>query len=109
MRVHLIKKETIESYAKGNARSRGSLQDWLSKLKYADWNDPEDIQCTFNSDLLGNGSSRVVFDIGGNNYCMICKYWFGLTNVHLYVKWIGTHAEYNKLFKNGRQYTVDDF
>jgi mRNA interferase HigB len=78
MKVHLIRKETIEHFARQNARSRSSFQEWLTKLKYADWENPEDIQATFSSaDLLGNGSDRVVFDIGGNNYRMICKYWFG--------------------------------
>lgn len=110
MKVHLIRKETIEEYAKHNARSRPSLQDWLSKLKYADWEISEDIQETFSSaDLLGNGSDRVVFDIGGNNYRMICKYWFGASRVHLYVKWIGTHAGYNGLCKKNKQYTIDDY
>ena len=110
MKIHLIRKETIEEYASHNARSRLSLQDWLSKLKYADWEIPENIQETFNSaDLLGNGSERVVFDIGGNNYRMICKYWFGASRVHLYVKWIGTHAEYTKLCNKDKQYTIDDY
>jgi mRNA interferase HigB len=27
-------------------------------------------------------------------------------NAHLYVKWIGTHAEYARLCKNNQQYTV---
>jgi len=110
MRVHLIKKETIENFARYNARSRPSLLDWLTKLKYADWQCPEDIQSTFNTaDLLGNGSNRVVFDIGGNNYRVICKYWFGASKIHLYVKWIDTHAAYNHLCKNNKQYIIDDF
>jgi mRNA interferase HigB len=110
MKVHLIRKETIEHFARQNARSRSSFQEWLTKLKYADWENPEDIQATFSSaDLLGNGSDRVVFDIGGNNYRMICRYWFGTTRIHVYVKWIGTHGEYNGLCKRNRQYTVDDF
>ncbi|MHA4812335.1 type II toxin-antitoxin system HigB family toxin [Flavitalea flava] len=58
------------------------------------------------ADLLGNGSKRVVFDIGGNNYRMICKYWFGKTKIHLYIKWIGTHAEYDILCKAKKQYTI---
>ena len=110
MKVHLIRKETIEEYARHSARSRPSFQDWLSKLKHSDWKIPADMQETFNSsDLLGNGSDRVVFDIGGNNYRMICKYWFGASRVHLYVKWIGTHAEYTKLCNKDKQYTIDVF
>ena len=73
MKVHLIKKQTIEEYIKDNARAKSSFKLWLGVLVYADWDDPEDILNTFGSaDLLGNGCDRVVFDIGGNNYRMIC-------------------------------------
>lgn len=44
MRVHLIKKQTIEDYAAGNSGSRVGLQIWLGILKYAVWATPEDIQ-----------------------------------------------------------------
>lgn len=107
MKVRLIRRETIEEYARHNAQSRVSFTEWLTKIKYADWNEPEDMQATFSStDFLGNGSSRVVFDIAGNSYRMICKYAFGDKQVHLFVCWIGTHAEYDKLCKKGEQYTV---
>ncbi len=107
MKVHLIKKQTIEAYGAANARSRASLEIWLNVLKYADWERPEDIQNSFGSaDLLGNGTERVVFDIGGNNYRVICKYAFGDRQVHLFVCWIGTHAQYNRLCNQGKQYTI---
>jgi mRNA interferase HigB len=107
MKVHLIKRQTIEDFAKANARSRSSFEDWLEKLKYADWNSPTDIQATFGAaDLLGKSSNRVVFDIGGNTYRMICKYVFGERQVHLFVCWIGTHAAYDKLCDENKQYTI---
>ena len=93
MKVHLIRKETIDSFAKHNAQSRPAFDEWLVKLKYADWNTSADMMATFPStDLLGNGSSRVVFDIAGNRYRMIGKYPFGDKQVHLFICWIGTHA-----------------
>jgi len=65
---------------------------------------------TFGSaDLLGNSSNRVVFDIAGNTYRMICKYAFGDKQVHLFVCWIGTHTDYDKLCKLNEQYTVSDY
>lgn len=107
MKVHLIRKETIEDFVKQNAQSRKPFGDWLTKIKYADWQSPEDILNTFPSaDLLGNGSNRVVFDIGGNNYRMICKYAFGNKQIHLFICWIGTHADYDKLCNINAQYTV---
>ena len=110
MKVHLIKKQTIEEYVAANARSRSSFNTWLSLVKYADWNQPADIKKTFgSSDLLGNSSNRVIFDIGGNNYRMICKYAFGENQVHLFVCWIGTHAEYDELCNRNLQYTVNTY
>ncbi|MGK7395077.1 MAG: type II toxin-antitoxin system HigB family toxin [Candidatus Cyclobacteriaceae bacterium M3_2C_046] len=110
MKIHLIKKQSIEDYVKINASSKTSFGTWLSILKYADWNVPADIISTFNSaDILGDNSKRVVFNIGGNHYRMICKYYFGKTMVHLFIKWIGTHAEYSKICKEGKQYDIDNF
>lgn len=108
MKVHLIKKQSIEDFVLKNARSRSSFELWLSIIKRVDWNEPNEITTTFNSaDILGNGSERVVFNIGGNNYRLICKYHFGNTRVHLFIKWIGTHAEYTKICNEGKQYQVD--
>jgi len=76
----------------------------------ADWDNPKDIIATFNSaDILGKGSDRVVFNIGGNKYRIICKYLFGEQKVHLFIKWIGTHADYTKLCKKGEQFLIDDY
>lgn len=110
MKVHLIKKQSIEDFAKNNARSKSSFEVWLSVIKRVDWNEPKDIVTTFNSaDILGKSSKRVVFNIGGNNYRLICKYHFGETKVHLFVKWIGTHAEYSKLCNENKQYDIEAF
>ena len=110
MKVHLIKKQTIENYAEKNMLCRVSFRHWLTLVKYADWDKPEDIIGTFNSaDILGKGTNRVVFNIAGNNYRMICKYCFGSNKVHLFVNWIGTHAAYTKLCKYGEQYSVKSY
>ncbi len=108
MRVHLIKKQTIEEYVAGHASSKSSFENWVTGINHADWIDPDEIKQTFGSaDLLGNSTNRVVFNVGGNNFRIICKYHFGITKVHLFVCWIGTHAEYNKLCEKSKQYTVN--
>lgn len=108
MKVYLVKKQTLEDFAQVNVQSKRSLQEWLGKVKYADWSMPADMLETYGSaDLLGNGSNRVVFDVGGNNYRMICKYVFGEKQVHLFVCWIGTHAAYDRLCRKGEQYTIN--
>lgn len=92
------------------ANSTAGFADWLNKIAVADWEKPEDMTCTFPSaDVLGKGSSRVVFDIGGNKFRMICSCHFGRMQAHLFVNWIGTHAEYTRLCKEGKQYSISNY
>jgi len=110
MKVHLIKVQSIESYVSENVQSKRAFEMWLSIVKHANWNTPQDIVRTFNSaDILGKGSNRVVFNIGGNKYRIICQYYFGKQKIHLFVKWIGTHAAYTMLCNNEEQYSVDTY
>ena len=106
MNVRLIRRDTVEDFAENHANGRKHLYTWLNVIKYADWEVPNDITFSVNSNLLGNSSNRVVFDIGGNGrnaFRIICEYKFNcpyknnVKKVHLYVNWIGTHEEYNSL------------
>jgi mRNA interferase HigB len=110
MKVHLIKKQTIEDYILSHPAGISSFRKWLTTVNLAGWDRPDDIQQTFVlADLLGNGSNRVVFNIGGNNYRIICKFHFGASRVHLFVCWIGTHSDYNELCSKNRQFTINEF
>lgn len=108
MKIRLIKQQTIEDYVVSNARSRPSFNNWLAALRKADWNEPKDIVGTYPSaDNIGNGTNRTVFNIGGNNFRMICKHIFGSKKVHLFICWIGTHAEYTRLCEQHKQYNIN--
>lgn len=110
MQVHLIKQKTIADFAEQHTGSKAAFEQWLEKLNKADWDEPGDIKATYNSaDLLGQGSHRVVFNIGGNNYRLIGEYAFGKKMIHLFVCWIGTHAEYDKICKRNEQYTISEY
>lgn len=110
MKVHLIKEKTVTDFMNKHAGSMAAFENWLEKLEQADWNKPSDIVASFNcADLLGNGSDRAVFNIGGNNYLLIGEYLFGRSFVHLFVCWIGTHSEYDKLCRKNEQYTVSKY
>ena len=110
MKIHLIKEKTIRSLVLQNAESRISFEDWIWKIKMANWETPNDIINTFSTaDILGNGTLRVVFNIAGNKYRMICKYWFGDTQIHLFVCWIGSHSQYDKICKNNLQYNINNY
>jgi mRNA interferase HigB len=110
MKIRLIKVQTIVDYCSGHAPGKKAFECWLTAIKNADWNTPDDIRDTFGSaDILGRGSNRVVFNIGGNTYRMICLYHFGQNRLHLFVCWIGTHTEYDELCYRGDQFTVNRY
>ncbi len=64
MKVHLIKKQTIEDYVLSNSQSKSAFEIWISTLRRVSWDEPNEIVKTFNSaDILGKGINRVVFNI----------------------------------------------
>jgi mRNA interferase HigB len=71
----------------------------------------EHIEDFASADLLGQSSNCVIFNVGGNKFRIICSYYFNeeIDSVTLFVKWIGTHAEYDQLCDRGKQYTVDKY
>ncbi len=110
MKVHLIKRKSVIDYTDANPRSKTGFSIWLNLIKYADWKAPRDINHTFGSaDVLGQSSDRVIFNIGGNKYRIICSYYFSKNSVHLFVKWIGTHAEYDELCSKNLQLKIDNY
>jgi mRNA interferase HigB len=109
MRVHLIRPDVVRSFY-SSVMGQRAFERWLHLVKYADWKSPNDIKGTFPSaDLLGKSSKRVVFNVGGNEWRVICKYHFTKSKVILYVKWVGHHKMYTRLCNSGRQYTIDDY
>jgi mRNA interferase HigB len=100
MKVKLIRKASVESFIAQNARSKSSMIPFLELIKVADWEVPGDIKSTFGRrvDVVCNGD-RVVFDCGGGAFRIICRVVFGKKTVFLFVKFIGTHAAYDRLCK----------
>ena len=110
MKVHLITETTLKKFVQKNKQSEIPITNWLRNIKYMRCSKPDDIKKTFPSvDLLGGGTNRVVFDIGGNNNRIIAEYYFGSTRLHLYICWIGTHTEYTKLCNEKKQYSITDY
>lgn len=109
MKVRLIKVQTIIDFILTNKQSKSGFDIWMNKIKYASWTDIHDIKETFKSADLLSGTNRIIFNIGGNKYRIICSYIIGRKNFHLYINWIGTHAEYDKICKLNQQYTINKY
>lgn len=54
MKVRAIKQQSIEDFVAAHADSKSSFERWLTAVKYAEWEAPQDIVSTFNTaDILG--------------------------------------------------------
>ena len=82
--------------------SEGALKAWFAEAKLADWKTPQDVKKQYaNASIIAN--NRVVFNIKGNDYRLIVAIAYRMK--YVYVKFIGTHAEYDKVDAT----TVDQF
>lgn len=118
--ARIISNQHIKEFWLKHPQYEEALKAWISLVEDCKWGKPQDILNDFNStDILPKkddkpytkSPERAVFDIKGNHLRIIAKYQFftKLKKCKLYLKWIGTHAEYNKLCKNNQQFDIDLF
>jgi len=78
----------------GHADARDALERWYAVAESAAWRSLSDIKADFPSaDYVGN--QHYVFNIKGNNYRLVVVVKF--TIGYLYIRFIGTHKEYDKI------------
>jgi mRNA interferase HigB len=89
----VVGRKVLEDFSAGHADVRGPVAAWLSEVEDADWQSPVDVKARFPSAsiLAANG---VIFNIKGNKYRLEVK--VSYTSKTVFVKRIGSHAEYSK-------------
>jgi len=87
-------KDIAEKYLAKHEILRPSYLKWIDTVEKATFSTHNELKVTYpKADYVGN--ERYVFDLKGNRYRMIVLTAFvGQT---MFIRWIGTHAEYNKL------------
>ncbi|MBI5175422.1 MAG: type II toxin-antitoxin system HigB family toxin [Candidatus Melainabacteria bacterium] len=90
--MEIINENELHSFAKNHSNARRPLANWIDVTKAAAWKSFAEIRETFRSaDYV---KEQVVFNIGGNNYRLICSVDYSLQRV--YVLEVMTHAEYDR-------------
>lgn len=98
--MRIIAKRTLRRFweaSPGNATARTPLEDWYAQAGEADWAKPADVKAQFGDASILKGS-RVVFNIGGNKFRLVVKINYSYRVV--YVRFVGTHAEYDGVDAN---------
>jgi len=90
-------KKHFTNVLKKNPDSEQHLKTWYDTVMSSDWETPNDEKKTYaNASILKN--NRVVFNIKGNTYRLVVK--FNFEKQWVFIKFIGTHAEYDKIDVN---------
>lgn len=100
--MHIVSIPPLLGFISKHPEAKQSVLAWCDEVKKARWRQPADIKAQYASaSILKN--RRVVFNLKGNDYRVIVAvaYNTGFT----YVKFIGTHAEYDLVDAN----TVEQF
>ena len=92
--MRIFTEKPLKQYADIHPEAKSAIQDWVKIVKESNWSTLADIKQTFNSvDYVGN--QRYVFNIKGNDYRLVVVIQFKPQFV--YIRFIGTHAEYDKI------------
>lgn len=92
--MRIIAKRTISEYGTQNPAARASLEHWLRVTKGAIWTSTNDVQLAFPKAKVLN-AERVRFEVAGGDFRLICA--FNFRREIAFVKFIGTHAEYDRI------------
>lgn len=94
--MRVIAKRTLREYwiLPGHEDARDPLEAWHREALQADWTDPHAVKAQFGTASILKGN-RVVFNIAGNKYRLVVKINYPYRVV--YVRFIGTHAEYDEI------------
>jgi mRNA interferase HigB len=80
---------------------KAALDSWFQEALRAGWKSPADLRTSYRSASIV-GPDRVVFNIKGNAYRLVVAVDYGRQIV--FIKWIGTHADYDKIDVRTVQY-----
>lgn len=99
--MRLLTARTIEHFAANHAGSRQALADWSAMVEAARWRDAEHLRSSSSFPARPIGNKRVVFNIKGNDYRIVCdvQYADAARNLNgvVRVQFIGTHADYDDI------------
>lgn len=93
----IFSKSTLKDFWMKNPDSEQYLKTWFDTAMNSNWKTPNEVKQTYaNASILKE--SRIVFNIKGNTYRLVAK--FNLEKQWIFIRFIGTHNEYDKIDAN---------
>ncbi len=105
--MRIIARRTLREFVDGrtgykdHAALKAALDAWFDEVRKARWSTAADVKRSYATASIVS-ADRIVFNIKGNDYRLIIAADFDKGIV--WIKWIGTHKDYDKLDVKGVQY-----
>jgi mRNA interferase HigB len=93
--MKLVGREVLEQFCLAQADCRRWIGAWISDVQGSSWRSPQDIKERYASASF-LADSVVIFNARGHNYRLVVRVAYRVQVVS--VRWIGTHAEYDKKY-----------
>jgi mRNA interferase HigB len=93
--MQVVALRTLRQFWERHAQSETPIKVWYSQVTKADWQSPADVKKQFGSTVDFVADNRVIFDLSGNKYRLVVR--VSYTFKRVLVKFVGTHAEYDKI------------
>jgi len=93
----IFAKSTLRKFWEKHPDSEQYLKTWYETATNSNWKSPNDVKNSYaHVSILKDG--RIVFNIKGNDYRLVVKFRFDKQLG--FVRFIGTHSEYDKIDAN---------
>lgn len=92
--MRIIARRTLLAFAARNPAARPALLRWGNLIEAGEWRTMNELGASFSGCVVLNGE-RARFEIAGGNFRLIAA--FDLRRQIAYVKFIGSHAEYDRI------------
>ena len=92
--MRIYTRSALRDFWAKHSDAEAPLKAWFQTAQESIWLIPQDVKATFaTASILKNG--RVVFDVAGNKYRLVVAVLYSRQS--LFIKFIGTHREYDKV------------
>lgn len=93
--MQVIALRTLRQFWERHPQAETPVKVWYGIVSRAEWDSTADVKSQFGASVDFVGDNRVIFDLAGNKFRLVAH--ISYTYKRVLVKFIGTHAEYDKI------------
>ncbi len=96
--MNIYNRSSLIDFYRKHGNSKVPLEVWYEDVEAKIWKTTNQLKNDYGGNVSVLKNSRVVFDIKGNDYRLVAA--INYDNGWVFIKFIGTHAEYDKIDAN---------